>query len=479
MNSNGNKGARFERAIGSRGAVVVNDVTLTDAVVVREARNWTTGRRGEPCETPADLDQADLSAFVTEAVILGARALAVTAQTSETRAVEQMLKDVTDKTTQAASSAATTTSQAMTNAVTAVTKATADAKKAITEADEQTRKDVIAVVQAAKRDLNGEVARLFGGESPELLERLRPLLDQFGTGLEAKVQASTGALLDKVARQFDPADPTSPMAKHTATMKLQQQALSTQIDKNHGELTTKMEELATIVKLNEARASLAKVTPIKGGTFEDQIHFLMDGIAAGLGEEYTDTASTVGHLQRSKKGDGVLTIAAGAARVVLEMTDSARNGWNDYLDEAERNRGASGALGLVRTADQNGGQALRVLGSRRVVMAFDPETDDPELLRTVILLLRAVALTATSRTGAAEIATAEEKIADALGQLEKIDTIKTAASAIQKNATKIDSESTSIRTAIQRLLDEVLIALAGAAPATEPPVTPGIEAGAA
>ena len=82
-------------------------------------------------------------------------------------------------------------------------------------------------------------------------------------------------------------------------------------------------------------------------------------------------------------------------------------------------------------------------------------------------------------TGAAEIATAEEKIAAAMSQLEKIDTIKTAANAIQKNATKIDGESTSIRTSIQRSLDEALTALAGAGSAPQPGGTGGIEAGAA
>lgn len=72
-------------------------------------------------------------------------------------------------------------------------------------------------------------------------------------------------------------------------------------------------------------------------------------------------------------------------------------------------------------------------------------------------------------TGAAEIATAEEKIAAAVAQLEKIDTIKTAAAkAIQKNATKIDSESTGIRTAIQRELDQALAALGGASASPVP-----------
>ena len=471
------KGAQFEPTIGSYGAVVVTDLTITDRNVVREAGHWASGRRGEACDTPEELARADLSTFVTEAVVLGARALAVTSQTSEVRAVEQMLREVGDKTAQATTTAAATTQQAVADAANTVINAAADAKKAIIEADELSRKELTVTVDAAKRDLNGEVRRIFGGESPELVERLQPLLDSFGKGLEAKVQASTAVLLDKVARQFDPADPISPMAKHTATLKLQQQTLTTQIEKNHSELAAKIEELTTTLKVNEARTSLAKVTTIKGGSFEDQIHDLMRSVAVGLGDEYVDTTSTVGRVPRSKKGDGVLSVASGAGqRVVLEMTDSGRTGWGDYFDEAERNRDTCAALGLVRTPDQNGAQTLRVLGSRRVVMAFDPDTDDPELLRTVVMLLRTVAVAASARTGAAEIATAEEKIADTLVQLQKIDTIKTAANTIQKNATKIDSESTGIRTAIQRLLDQALATLGGASLSGE---TREIEAGAA
>jgi hypothetical protein len=70
---------------------------------------------------------------------------------------------------------------------------------------------------------------------------------------------------------------------------------------------------------------------------------------------------------------------------------------------------------------------------------------DPELLRTVVMLMRAVAISVTSRTVAAELATAEEKIGDALVQLEKIDTIKTAAMTIKNIVAKIDGESTRIR----------------------------------
>ena len=75
--------------------------------------------------------------------------------------------------------------------------------------------------------------------------------------------------------------------------------------------------------------------------------------------------------------------------------------------------------------------------------------------------LRTVAIAASVRTGDAEIDTAEEKIGEAVTQLDKIDTIKKAAGSIQKGAAKIESECTSITTAIRRLLDQALVALAG------------------
>jgi hypothetical protein len=161
------------------------------------------------------------------------------------------------------------------------------------------------------------------------------------------------------------------------------------------------------------------------------------------------------------------------------VTDSRRAGWGNYFDEAERNRAAVAALGIVRTPEQNGNQTIRVLGSRRVVMSFNPDGDDPELLRTVVMLLRTVAIAAVARTGSGEIATAEEKIADALAQLEKIDAVKKLANGIQKSATRIDGECTGISAAIHRLLDQALVALAGTGGEASTPAVRAIEPGAA
>lgn len=451
-------GARFDEA-GS--TVIIDGFALTEIDVVNEARHWVTGERGQRCDDPAQLADADLTKFATEALVLGAKALSLTALTSETRALERMLRDVGDQTSDATRRAAEATADAAKSATETVTKAAADAKQAITEADDATRKHLAEAVAATKKDLLAETRRLFGGDNPEMLERLQPVLDKFAVTLEKQVQTSTSELLAKATKQLDPSDPTSPMAKHAATLAQQQEELTKRFEKGQAELATKVDTLCTALKVQDAKASLAQVTPIKGASFEDQIHALMNDIAAGLGDEYEDTTRRTGLVSRSKKGDGVLSIAGASARVVIEMTDSSRASWGEYFDEAERNRGAGASLGIVRTADQNAGHSIRVLGQRRVVIAFDPDSDDTEVLRTVTLLLRTVAIAASVRTGDAEIDTAEEKIGEAVTQLDKIDTIKKTAGSIQKGAAKIESECTSITTAIRRLLDQALVALAG------------------
>ena len=440
----------------------IDDLLLDDRAVVDEARRWTTGPRGPVVDDVDVLAGADLSVFVTEAMIIGCHALAVTGQAADVRAVEQAVKDVGEKTADAASRAAGVTERAAREAASTVAKVAADAKNAIAEADRQTRTELTAAVESARTGLLGEMGRLFGGERPELLDRLRPMLDRFGVELDARLRDSAAELLEKTSRQFDPADPASPMARHAAALVQQQGAFATQLEKSYAELAAKVEEVATAMKVREARAAMLDLSPTKGAPYEEALHRLMSSVAVGLGDEYADTRTTIGLVPHSRKGDGVLAVAGGVARVLVEMTDSARSGWNDYLDEAERNRGAVAALGIVRTPEQNAGQAIRVLGPRRIVISFDPEHDDPQLLRTVVLLLRTVALAATARTGTAELATAEERIGEAIAHLEKIDAVKTLAGSIQRNATKIDRDCTTIAVAIARLLNQALAALAGA-----------------
>ncbi|GAA2017268.1 Fis family transcriptional regulator [Nocardioides kribbensis] len=454
-----NQPTRFTESLDG---VVVDHLVIRDADVAREARRWTLGARGPVVDDPDAFVEADLSAYVAEAVKMGAHALAATGQAQESQALERIIREVGDKTTASTNTAVAETSRVVGEASAAMTKTATEVRTQLTEAGQQTRATLTTAVTDATAGLTAEVRKVLGGDNPELLERLRPVLDRFGTQLDARVVTSTETLVEKVARQFDPADPTSPMAKHTASLAHQQEQLTRRLNEQHQELTTKVDQLATAIKVQDARAILAKVTPIKGGAYEDGINAVMQDVAAGLGDAYDDTGAMVGVLPRNKKGDGVLAVGGGDVRVVLEMTDSARTGWTEYLDEAERNRNAVAALGLVRTAEQNGGQTIRMMGARRIVMAFDPETDDPDLLRTVVMLLRTMAVAASSRVDALELATVEEKIVEALECLGKVDDLKTVAARVGKDAEKIGLQAKSAATTIRRLLTEAQTSLTGA-----------------
>ncbi|MXP21536.1 Fis family transcriptional regulator [Gordonia sp. HNM0687] len=444
-------------------AVVIEEVTVTDKDVVLEAQRWTTGERGAVVDDPTTLADADLGEFVAKALTVGAHALSATGQAQESRALERMITELGDKATTSTAEAAALTDRSVKAASEAVSKAAADAQKALREADEATRKSLTESIEKMRRETEAELKRLFGGTDPEVIDRFAPLLEQFAANLDKRAAANTTELLTKAAKQFDPNDPASPMAKHSAELTKRQESLTEQLTKQHTELTGRLDEVVTALKVAEAKASVSKVSPIKGGTYETEVHEVLQTVAAGLGDEYCETGTVVGAVARSKKGDGVLTVDGGAARVVIEVTDSKRDGWGAYLDEAERNRQADAAVGLVRTVEQNCGETIRVLGKRRIVLAFDPLTDDPDLVRTVVMLLRTSALAVANRTGAHEIATAEEKITDAVEQLGTIDDIKKTAGTIEKNAQKIEKSCSTIYSTIDRLLGEALAALAGAA----------------
>lgn len=457
------RGASYD---SSGPAVVIHDLTVNHPAVCSESARWSTGQRGPAVGADALID-VDLSVFVTQAMAVGAQAIAAAGGVQDTYNLEQLVSDVGSRTAESSAKAAEATTAVVKSASEGMQKASTDARKAIGEAGDMARKSFRESVDSARKELREEINRLVGGDNPELVARLSPLLDTFGRDMNARVAKQTVELLEKAARQFDPSDPTSPMAKHAKGLREQQDALSLKLVANHEALAGKVDELTTAMKVAsaaaEATSAIAKVTPIKGDTYASSIHRVMLQIAAGLGDEYTDTGSLTGVIPRCKKGDGLLTVNGGEAHVVLEMTDSVRPKWNDYLDEAERNREASASLGLVRELSQNSGQTIRSLGSRRIVMVFDPAHDDAGLLRTVVQLLRVGAIAASSRRDSEGLETAEERITEAQEMLKKVDVIRKASGSIRKNADTIDRECNAVQTGVDRLLSQALDALAGVA----------------
>lgn len=456
-------GARYDAAEPS---IVIDHVVVDDHAVVAEARRWAAGRRGTPAPVD-DLDGVDLSAFVTQAIVVGTHAIGIAGDTQETFNLEGMVVEVGQRAAEASARAAESTGQALEKAAAGMAAASVTARQVIADAGVGARRAFAENVDAARAALSMEIHRLVGGDQPELLTRLAPLLDKFGSELDARSAKQTSELIEKVVRQFDAADPASPMSQHARSLADQHRRLTEVVAANHMALGRKVDELAAAVTIvraaDSATAAAIRHTPLKGEGYAQSMHRLMGAVAAGLGDEYVDVSSVTGMLSRSRKGDGVLAIQGDDARIVLEMSDSTRgSGWAPYLEEAERNRGAIAALGLVRSAEQLGGAGVVSLGSRRIVLAFDPDSDHPDLLRTVVQLLRIAAQAASARDASAEVHTVQEKLDEALILLTQIDGITKLAGLIRQNASKINTEADGVRGKLTRLLSQARAALAGA-----------------
>lgn len=452
--------ARFD---ASRPAVVIDSMTVTDGTVIAETRRWIDGRSSTAEEPDAP---PDVTEFVTQALTIGAHAIGAAGSVRQAVDVQQLLAEVEFRAVQAGKDAAAATGTAAAEAARAVGDATRQAKLAIEESSKRTQDTLQSGVDAARTSLIHELDRLLGGESPELVTRLQPLLERFSGDLVDRARAQSEQLLTHVTRQFDTADPTSPMAQQARALATQHARLEQVIAERHGELSSQVGALSTAVTAlaaaREATAALRRRTTVKGGDYEDAIGAVLGEIAAGLGDEYRDTRDTTGLISRCKKGDGVLELSGLDCRIVVEAKDTAvRIGWRDYLDEAERNRGAVASLGLARASAALGDQPFLVLGPRRLVMAFDPETDDPTLLRTVVQLLRMAAMT-TARQDDAGIAEAGEKLTAALAALQRFSDLRKVATEIVRKAESIDGTTTRLERELRRLLTAAQAGLSSA-----------------
>ena len=89
-----NQHAHFDDSLT---AVEIERLAVRDKDVVREAQRWTDGERGAIVDDPDALADADLTAFVTEAIKVGAHALSATGQAQEARVLERIMKEVGEK----------------------------------------------------------------------------------------------------------------------------------------------------------------------------------------------------------------------------------------------------------------------------------------------------------------------------------------------------------------------------------------------
>jgi hypothetical protein len=453
--------------------LMIRQLDISNPEIVLEAHHWAAGCRG-PAVTGDRLAEVDLSVFVRAALDAGTKAIQAAAGTTAIASQHRAVADLAQRAEDASRKAVNQIERAADHAEKAAKASGDETRRVVSQTAEQMRGTMRSTLDQAVSDLRREITALTGENAP-VAAAARAAVDKAGIALQSQLEQKLEDAIASIGRKFDLRDPTSPIGHLATSLREEQGRLAAQVTAGHDDLARRLDHLQTSIATTAAAARAAehaaRVTPLKGTSFEDAVHEAVGKLARAWGDEYTNTAQATGLISRCMKGDGVLTIlgqprAPEGIRVVVEMSDSdsARREWVAYLDECERNRGARAALGIVRNPAQvPGGGRIRIFGSSRMVIAFDPEIDEPDTLQTVLLLLRLQAVLATSRSGVAHVRTAEEKIGEATATLGQLAELQNTATIARSNADKIVTGLGGLHSRLTRALAEASHALQAAA----------------
>jgi hypothetical protein len=469
-------GTKYERAVGLPGAFVTTDgtltireITLTDTAVVDEACRWTRGRRGEP----VSLDEAagrPVEGFVHAALTLGACTLGYASDAAGVGRLAGRVAELTERAEMAGSALVRSASEAAAQTTDAAARASRDASANVTRtvSDAITRfeQDAARALDSKIQQLADRLDSLLGSERSEVATAIRQLVASALAEGQAGWQASAAATLAEMHRTFDTANPANPLAAVTRQIDATQQRL-------HADMAGKLERVIEMVAASSgvattaaALAEMQERSPAKGLPFEEAVAGALGGVAAGMGASYERTGTTVGALRNCRKGDAIIELPAGreaetTVRILVEATkqESSRD-WVPYLRDAERNRGCQVSLGIVRTARQvPGGGVLAMLGASRAVIAFDPDVDEPSLLRAAIQVLGTEGRRRVSTANSSDLGVADVKIVSARQQLADLVALHKVASGVRDNAVKIVVGLDAVHASLSQTLDQALTAL--------------------
>lgn len=461
--------------------LVISDLEIRNDAVVHEASRWTSGERREPVR-PSDADGADVTPFVTTAVEVYAMLIAAAGEASSIAALRGSVSQLTEQARAASTDLVGSAKRASTEAVEATVKATREAMdataKTIGDAGTRVEAELGKIVQKSTDRLTRELDGLVGGDTSRAATAIRQIVAKAMTDAQVAWHQSLTSTLTEVSKSFDTSNPASPFAALERRVQEQQA-------KQHADLTARLDKVQEAVsaatQAADKSAAIAQAqahSPAKGSPYEDRIGAIIEGLTSALTATYTDTSNTVGKIRMCKKGDGVVEAAAiepslPPARVVIECTtsESARN-WAAYLTEAEKNRECQASLGIVPTRNLvPGGDLLALVGPSRIVLAYQPDEDDPSLIRAALQLLLVEAQRRLAAGRGSDLTVADSKIAEARQQLLSMHQVIKTAVSVRDNAGKVVTGLESMHGTLTLLLEQAQGAMrgGGSQPATAQP----------
>ena len=295
-----------------------------------------------------------------------------------------------------------------------------------------------------------EIEEMTAGEDSPLRAAMLKSLDDAKEKIHQDITSQVSNQKKDFAELLDPSSPTSPL-----------RALSDKLDA----LGSAIEKVQLEVIKDVVVAELVESTTMGGLAYEDVAIGIVQRIAAMAGDDCESTGHITGRVSKSKKGDGVVDLKVGATvadRVVIEAKNKALSklDWERESLGSKDNRAANGFIGLCKHLDDMpNGSRIMILDSQSIVLAFDPDNDDAQILYLVYQLVKMNTLSNSGQLDEVNIVEVRRSLDDAMKALEKFDNLTKNASAIENSAASIKKDALAIRTIITDRLGAAQLAM--------------------
>jgi hypothetical protein len=298
--------------------------------------------------------------------------------------------------------------------------------------------------------LSGSLETLLAGEDAPVRAAIHKTVHELAGQMRDEVVRVVGHQDESLRRLLSNDAATSPLAAVRAEVVA---SVRDEASRVVGELALLREAVATTTAVR----STMERTAIKGADYESAVGDQLERIVRTVGDLVDATGTITGLLGRSKKGDFVTTLAGigQEVKVVIEAKD-ARLGaaaWRRELEEARSNRGAAGAVGVVRSrSSMPGDDLVRCIGPAMYLVVFDPETGEDDLLVAVYQLVRAQALAASVKSEGGNTVAVQQELERALECVAQMQKILRVAEQIKAGAITISSEASAVRETLEERL---------------------------
>ena len=280
----------------------------------------------------------------------------------------------------------------------------------------------------------------------EILSKVNEKLDTFAKEMHRVIgQSSTN-----INETFSMDSENSPLKALKSDLIESSQNLNKQV-------TDKIDAVNAKVEAINTKRQIIMNSTKKGLPFEDSVFEVLAQIATASADEAIKTGQTSGLIKNCKKGDVTVSVNKLASRghnvnIVFEAKSMAmsRDEWRKELNLAMTNRSAEISVAVVQTVDQMPNKSrTSIQDNQQLMVAFDPEFDDPAVLACIYNVAKAYAVSRSLEGTQVNFKVIQEAVQQLQFSISDLESIEGALKTSHKALEKIDSARINIKGTIQ------------------------------